>query len=103
MQQNVAALYGGINVNATMPLSTALRPNMVLDNHHVSQNQHLLNMNIHNSLNKFEMVNPQHAHHSSALVQQLTQSQGIHGMQYSNSQSTADIVNAAIAALRYAN
>jgi hypothetical protein len=100
MQQQHPPMYPG---NGTMPLSNALRPNMPM---HDGQGGF--------PVNKSYETQPQ-GHHPGMHPGMMHPSQ-YHGMQpmpygngppphqqYPNAQSTAEIVNAAIAALRHAN
>lgn len=99
-------LYGGVNGNCTMPLSNAMRQSMMMES---QQAQQLLN-----PFNKFEMLGqqqqmtiaPQQQSPNSLVNHFNMQGQSNmpqQQMPYGNQQSTAEIVNAAIAALRYAN
>jgi hypothetical protein len=90
------------NANGSIPLSNALRPNLGMGN---GPNHGMAPMMNHQSSNQtngmmMNQMNPQYMQQPN----QMGNSQySPNAAQYPNQQSTAEIVNAAIAALRHAN
>lgn len=131
MTQN-QGFYGGMNPNGSLPLTNALRPSLGLGSmpgngmnpmgnpnmmmNPQQPNQGGMMMNQMNNMNQY-MPPPQHQQPPPPQQQQPQQQQqqqqqpnqmgnpqfNPNGPQYPNPQSTAEIVNAAIAALRHAN
>lgn len=106
MQQN-APVFGGMNANGTLPLTHALCPNMGIDHKYSASGHQSANGSNGNALGKFDMMNHHQQlllQHPNSLMHQFNMhGQGMSNMPFPNPQSTAEIVNAAIAALRYAN
>jgi hypothetical protein len=111
MQHPHASLYGGMNPNGTMPIPNAMRPGGGMDQ---GMHQQMMGMN-----RPYEMMQPQggpamnHHQYNNPMHHQHQQPQGgmgmgaphnvANGQGFGSSQSTAEIVNAAIRALQFSN
>jgi HSF-type DNA-binding len=103
MQQN-ASLYGGMSTNGTMPLSNALRPG-TMGGMEQGHHQQMMGMN-----KPYEMMPQGPPAMMNHQYNPMHQQQGMggpntggNGQGYGNSQSTAEIVNAAIRALQFSS
>lgn len=95
------AFYGGMGPNGSLSLTNALRPNMAMP----PGAMNMMAMGGAAPGMNFEMMMNSN-HLNQFIPQQMQQNssvQGSLGNNYPNQSSTAEIVNAAIAALRYAN
>ena len=107
MQQSTSFLTG-LGGNNSLALSHALQPNIARDcepsaiKHNDFINQRLSNLGKFDSANQFPSAWMQQ-HPPSLMSHFNLQGQGIPTIPHPNPQLTAEIVNAAIAALRYAN
>lgn len=105
MSQN-QSLFGAMNTNGSMSLSNALRPSMGMG--HMNQgSNHMMGMNgsSRNNMQPYDlMANHNNMSGGNGMNNFMPQGQGNNNgnAQYPNASSTAEIVNAAIAALRYA-
>jgi hypothetical protein len=125
MSQN-PSMYGAMNTNGSMSLSNALRPSMGMGQMNQGNNHNMMGMNNGNSRNNMQMQpydmmanqNQMHGNGNGNGMNNNYMPQGNNNgnngnsnnngngngntQQYPNASSTTEIVNAAIAALRYA-
>lgn len=102
MTQN-SSLYGGMSTNGSLPLTNALRPTAGLPVGSGSAPTNMMPMNAPNGLKPYDFMSNSNPHGTGIMNHQYMPSNNMNNSQFPNAQSTAEIVNAAIAALRYAN
>jgi hypothetical protein len=115
MSQN-PSLYGAMNTNGSMSLSNALRPSMGMGQMNQGANHNMMGMNgnnRNNNMQPYDMMANQSQMHGNGMNNNFMSQGNNNGnanangngngnSQYPNASSTTEIVNAAIAALRYA-
>jgi hypothetical protein len=104
MSQN-PSLYGAMNTNGSMSLSNALRPSMGMGQMNQGTNHNMMGMNGNSRSNMQPydlMANQSQMHNGNGMNNYMPQGNNNGNSQYPNASSTTEIVNAAIAALRYA-
>jgi hypothetical protein len=110
MSQN-PSLYGAMNTNGSMSLSNALRPSMGMGQMNQGTNHNMMGMNgnSRSNMQPYDLMANQTQMHGNGngngmnnYMPQGNNNNGGGNSQYPNASSTTEIVNAAIAALRYA-